>query len=99
MIERAVGFKVGTQVFVSLEAAQEHELGNIIASIDSSYSSLELARELMKHSEKIVDILTTTATSKSRARRVHGGTKTRTRKATTPAVPEGNGQTMKGVVS
>lgn len=78
-------------VFAALERAQEHELilllsPDIEASLQQS-PVLVAAQAIVKNSDKVVDILTTTATSRPKARAIHGGKKPR---KTTPPVNPAN---------
>lgn len=100
MIERSQSYKVDGKMFATLEDAQAHELEELLRPDLHSGDLIGLgpaARNIIKNAPKIIDILSTKATSKVRARRINGGTKTRTRKANAPAVTEGNGTTVKGV--
>lgn len=87
MIERTQAFKTGDgNTFQSLDLAQAHEL---VLLFDSETPAPPLthasaADMLVKHAKQVVDILTTTPTSKARARSVNGGTKTRVKKPETP---------------
>lgn len=80
MIERCNAYKVGELTFPTLKHAQTHELLGLIESIQAKDNG-ELVAELIKHADKVIDILSTTATSKPRARRINGGTKKRKAKA------------------
>lgn len=75
MIEFTKSFKVGDQVFATLEEAQVHELGTALGN--EIVISEDLARAIVKNKQAVMDILTTTATSRPKARRLHGGKKTR----------------------
>lgn len=66
--------------FDNLSDAQAFELTNLLTV------SVETAERIVEHSIQVMDILTTTPTSKPRARKVNGGTKTR-KTASTPATP------------
>jgi hypothetical protein len=60
----------------TLEAAQKAEL--IIIFGEEIPSCIDVATFVLKHKDKIVDILTTKPNSLTKARKVNGGTKTRT---------------------
>ena len=86
MIERTLGFKVGQLFFPCIEDAQRHELAEIFAGAGMGKADGGLAAEtVLKQQEKILDILTTTPTSKVKARKINGGTKRR-KKASPEAV-------------
>lgn len=73
MITKAPSFVTSDQqTFLTLEAAQGHE----IEQLADGYKG-PIAEWIMSQRDKIVDILTTTATSKPRARSINGGKKTR----------------------
>lgn len=90
MIEFTKSYKVGDKVFATLEEAQRAELVALI-DLDGDPGMLDAAKaesgesgvaelivnELIKQRDKVIDILSTTATSKPRARRINGGTKKR----------------------
>jgi hypothetical protein len=70
----------------TLEEAKRHELDILWSEkirSDEGLQSKTVAEWLLENADKIVDILTTTASSKPRARKVNGGKKTR--KAAVPA--------------
>jgi hypothetical protein len=72
MIERTLAFKTtDASTFSELHEAQEHEISLLHADLAT------VASMILEYSDKIVDILTTTPTSKPKARKIHGGTKTR----------------------
>ncbi len=85
MIERTAAFKAVGNTFATLEEAQCAELCELLKGVGNvNDEAVELvAKKLVENPVKVVDILTTTATSKPRARKVNGGTKKRTPK--TPA--------------
>lgn len=76
MIEFCKAYKVGDQTFATLEQAQEFELVGLIVSIHAKNDN-ELAGELVKHADKVIDILSTKASSRPKARKANGGTKKR----------------------
>lgn len=84
MITRLNAFATSdNQTFANLDAAIGHELSLIFP--DSAYPP-PTVETILKNRDKIVDLLTTTPTSKTKARRVNGGTKKR--KAKTDNTPE-----------
>lgn len=81
MIETCKAFKVGESTYPTIEAAQE-------AAIEELGFTGDVAENIVAQGAKIADILTTTPTSKPKARKVNGGTKTRKAKeAVAPAAP------------
>jgi hypothetical protein len=78
MIEICKAFKVGENTFPTIEAAQE-------AAIRDLGFAPDVACAIIKAGAQIADILTTIPTSKPKARKVNGGTKTRRAKAPTDA--------------
>jgi len=86
MIEKTTSFKTsdGT-LHPTIEAAQAVELGKFLnedANLEQVIAQA-VAEKLIECSEHFIDILTMKATSKTRARKVNGGTKKRAAKATT----------------
>ena len=77
-------YYVGEQSFATLAEAQKCELATL-APTDGTRESLP--DWLISNASAIVDILTTTATSKPKARKIHGGTKVRKAKTSTPETP------------
>jgi len=81
MIERTNAFKVGSQSFLNLVDAQKHDLKSIMPPQTACGWSIDnIAEWVISNKEKILDILTTTAASKTKARKINGGTKRRTAK-------------------
>jgi hypothetical protein len=79
MIEKTNAFKVGDQSFLTLEQAQKHEIRNLL-ELDPQIVTLdrkEIADWVVQYKDVIVDILTTSASSKPKARKINGGTKRR----------------------
>lgn len=90
MIEFTKAFKTSDgETHASLEDAKRHELVNLFLgqqlpeSDEQKQKADDAAQIVLDASDQIVDILTTTATSKPRARKVNGGSKQR--KPKTPA--------------
>lgn len=80
MIEFTKSYKtVDGEVFPTVEAAQKHAIG-VTLNVNS-----EIAETIVKNKDKVVDILTTTANSKPKARKLHGGTKNRKKSVITDA--------------
>lgn len=72
------------QRFDTLDAAIGHELGLIFP--DGVMSTTPVVEVILKNRDKIVDLLTTTKTSKPRARKINGASKKRTPKPDAAAV-------------
>lgn len=88
MIERTQAFKTSNNKnFDTLEAAQQEELAIILSDGNGlSYeAAINLCAKLVSAKEKVLDILSTTPTSKPRARAINGGRKKRTPKTTEAA--------------
>lgn len=81
MIEFTKSFKCSDGTIVAtLEEAQQNELANILAEegMDAVSGQADAAADaVLKAKERVLDILTTTATSKPKARKINGGTKKR----------------------
>lgn len=81
MIQKTTSFKTTDgKVHASIEEAQKHELTEFIGSVEFSNGVEPVVIFLLKNRDKIVDLLTTKASSKLAARRINGGTKKRTAK-------------------
>lgn len=79
MIERKPAFVTSDgETFAELIDAQRHEIARLL-NIEplSNIAPVDVLDAIVEHRDKLVDILTTTATSKTRARKVNGGRKTR----------------------
>lgn len=74
MIEFTKSYKVGDQVFATLTEAQAHELGILSAS---SKDVAQFITFMVQNPEKVIDILSTTTSSRPKARKANGGTKKR----------------------
>lgn len=88
MIEQVKSYKTSDgKSFFELVEAQAHEIVLIVEKVPGvgDMVSGEIASAIVQQKDRIVDILTTTASSRPKARRVNGGTKKR--KAPAPAVP------------
>jgi hypothetical protein len=85
MIEKTVGFKVGNSVFETLGDAKVQELTVLLAELAPECGTAQVARQLVDHQERVLDILTTTPESRPKARAIHGGKKPRKQKATATA--------------
>jgi len=89
MIESTKAFKTSDgKTHASLEDAKAHELELLLVGEPSKLTGdvpSDVAATILENAERIVDILTTTATSKPRARKINGGSKPR--KTKTPPTP------------
>lgn len=84
MITRTASFATSDgQTFIELEGAQGHELSLLLQSCGDCTAAISL---IVSQRDKVIDILSTTPTSKPRARKINGGTKKR-KAATTPELP------------
>jgi hypothetical protein len=103
MIEKTQAWIAGDKAFATLTEAQRYELEAVIGltishkpkgreisatEANCEYSMDEIVNALLKQSEKIVDILTTSETSRPRARKVN---RVRTKKIKTEPAPSGEG--------
>lgn len=78
MIEFAKSYKVGGKCFGTLGEAQVEEILKIMLDGDpTKKTEREIADLLVAKKDAVIDILTTTDTSRPRARRVNGGSKKR----------------------
>lgn len=78
--QRALFYFVGDKAFKDVAEAQEYDLQqlavkNPIAVDWSQENRCQVVKWLMANATEIVDILTTTPTSRLKARKTHGGTK------------------------
>ena len=89
MITRSPSFITSdNRAFATLEDAQRHEIAILLSLDPETPAENSLLNLLMEKREALADVLTTTPTSKPRARAVNGGTKTRKPKpAAAPATP------------
>ena len=82
----------------SLEEAQKHEIRKLLAEKLGWEEDREHVKQvtdaIMENSEAIVDILTTTPSSKPKARKVNGGTKKRKKSVQEP-LPLGEAEEVK----
>lgn len=77
------------KTFSKLSDAQAEELGLLLTEIPNQIGAeVDLISRIIANSDKVVDILTTTESSRPAARKVNGGKKTRKPKAATEATPE-----------
>lgn len=87
MITKTAAFQTSDQkTHATLEEAQQHELEILLTPAGFDEETPKICQQLVQVADKVVDILTTTATSKPRARKVNGGTKKRTPKVDPAAV-------------
>lgn len=80
MIERTNAFKVGDRSFLTLVDAQKCELKTLLLETKFTFPITgpeEIVDWLLDNKVKVLDILTTTNSSKPRARKINGGTKVR----------------------
>lgn len=87
MIEFTKAFVANGKTYATLVEAKKAEL--LVLFIDDDpggYTGEEIVNRLIDSADKIVDILTTTATSKPRARSINGGKKNRRPKEIPPPV-------------
>lgn len=79
MIEFTKAYVSGGSVYATLREAQRAELMEVLCSISTSTltASGEIANYILDNQQRVMDILTTTDTSRPKARAVHGGKKNR----------------------
>lgn len=79
MIERTQSYKVGDKFYPTLQAAQEAEIAAILGSVGcnhaAGYSSGDVAVIIVANAPKVIDILSTKANSRPKARRANGATR------------------------
>ena len=85
MISKTVSFKTTDgKIHASIEDAQRHEIVSFfnrdLETPIENYTTLEVANFIMDNRDRMVDLLTTKANSKPKARAINGGTKKRTAK-------------------
>lgn len=70
----------------TIQLAQQHELEEFIVKSEVADATLagDLAKNIIEQKDAIIDILTMTAKSKPKARKINGGTKNRTPAAAAP---------------
>lgn len=76
MIEKVTGFKVGQQVFATIQDAQRAELRSVL-KLEDTGANAPIIESFINNLDLIVDILTMRPNSKPRARKINGGTKKR----------------------
>lgn len=85
MIEKTIGWKVGEEVFATIEAAQAAEIEAIFRESDdgknAAWGAEAIANIIVSKQGRVMDILTTNEKSRPRARKANGGKKTRMSKA------------------
>ena len=88
MIEFTKSYKtVDGRVFSTIEEAQKHEVKIALNFSDEGNTSDTIIAVIMAKKDILIDILTTTPTSKPKARKMHGGTKVRKTVVATMATP------------
>lgn len=84
--QRSLFFCVGDQFFKTLVEAQKHDLLEILRPSDfTDEESDKIANFMLGNALAIVDCLTTTPTSRAKARKTNGGKKTPKRPKLQPA--------------
>lgn len=78
MITFTKAFVAEGKVYATLEEAQVAEITSILTGEWSS--STDVAKHIVKHADRIVDVLTTSQGSRPPARKINGGRKPRTKK-------------------
>jgi uncharacterized protein (DUF488 family) len=80
MIEFTKSYKTADgQVFGSIEDAQIHEI-EVLFEKNPFETPADAAKIVLKNKTILIDVLTTTPSSKPKARTTHGGTKNRNKK-------------------
>jgi hypothetical protein len=92
MIEFARSYKTADgQLHATIEAAQQHEVAAMLAANKdhtiTEAESKSLAELIMRSRERLMDIFTTTDSSRPKARKINGGTRKR-KSAPAPATTE-----------
>lgn len=88
MITRATAYVTSdNQTFAELDAAIGHELSILLNFDKDATIQTEVIQVILANRDRVIDLLSTTPTSKTRARKVNGGTKKRKAAATTPGLP------------
>lgn len=76
MITKAPAYATADgQSFFKLSDAQEHELCGILGIDKTDPISRVFVESAIRNKEKVVDVLTTTETTRSKARKINGGHK------------------------
>jgi hypothetical protein len=87
MITRTQAYSTSDgRTHATLEDAQREEI-TALADPKKAYNYREMALWIFENREKLVDILTTTPTSKTKARRINGGKKNRAAAIVEPKAP------------
>jgi len=73
--QRCLFYFVGAEAFKSLEEAQKCDLLKLMPSIAVNPTNDQFADWLLENKFAVTDILTTTPTSRLKARKLHGGVK------------------------
>ena len=87
MIQKTQSFQTSDgKIHSTISEAQRHEIVELIKEIESPELTAvdRIAEHLVNHQDRVVDILTTKATSKPKARAINGGRKVRTPKPSLP---------------
>lgn len=89
MITRTNAFVSNGKTFATLEEAKLDALRTLFMRDDKEvWSAGEIASRLIDCAEQVIDVLTTTKTSKVSARKVNGGTKKRIGRKTAEEQPK-----------
>lgn len=90
MIEFAKSYKASDgKCYGTLREAQVVEISKLMKELPNSATSNEIAERLLDEKDAVIDILTTTDTSRPKARRINGGSKKRkTAPTVAPAQPQ-----------
>jgi hypothetical protein len=90
MITRQNCFVSGGKTFATLEEAQISELESLFGDDGQGpWTANEIAQRILEKESQILDVLTTTETSKARARAINGGRKPRKPKQPTLPLEKG----------
>jgi len=76
------------KAFASIEEAQKYELEALLAAADFKFTPAtqsDVANFLLTNRGRLLDIITTSDSSRPKARKLHGGTKKRKAATATPA--------------
>lgn len=78
MIEFTKSYKVGDRIFSSITEAQAEELTSLLGeSIISGQAVHNTVQTIIAHSDAIINILSTSASSRPKARKANGATRSK----------------------
>lgn len=87
--QKQLFYFVGDQPFRTLKEAQLRDLGELAATLKHDPTLCDIAEWMLENAAAIVDTLTTTPTSRAKARKTNGAMRTRKRPVLAPAtLPE-----------